>query len=250
MKAYFKKIISCLLLAFVFFTGINTVPKAAENSSNEKIDQMFNKAVSDYNKKLSKSQTLSNDDTKYLTVTDNNGKKFLVKAFKYEDGTKRINENEYVETYVVSTEKEYVKPVSNNGNISTMNVGSNEEWDSSISVKTYINLTYNKKPGTNYYLLTNVSGGWSISDKSVSVSDRQVITVCRDILNSKQHTLYNPTSNTFNYSTGYTNYVESTSASSILGASTSATLKRGTKSTWKFEFAFTIFNNASTPDIS
>lgn len=255
MNNFSKKLTSSILLTLLLFTGLVSVPKAETISSENgeiNVDEMFEKAVNQYTANIIQDRSTNTnsseyEEPKFFELTNEDGTKYLVHAFKYENEneTQKNNENQYTETYVASLENQYIYPLEET--ITARNTASNEDWDSSLGVKTYLTLTYDKNPGTNDYLLTNVSGGWYRSDKSITVSDRQVITVCRDMARQYQHTLYNPTSDTFSYDTGYTQYVTGTSDSSILGASTLATLSRGTRSKWKLEFDFTLFNNAAIP---
>lgn len=243
-----KKILTIFLLFTISLIASNTsaTTYAQINEEPQNIDLMFESAKNQYYKNLKSGKSIDND-IQYFTLTNQDGEKFKVKAFKYQEKNKASNSdiNQIVETYVASADKEFIEPIkeNNNSNISPLLSGSNEGYDNSLGVKSVITLTYNRAAGTNNYLLTNVSGTWKIDDPKISISNRSVRMACVTPITTNQNIVKYPTSNSFNYATGFTKYATSTSLGHGLGATTSATLKRGTSSKWTFEFNYSLFNN-------
>lgn len=116
------------------------------------------------------------------------------------------------------------------------NTMSNAQYDSSYSVKGYITVTYSTKTvnSSTCYLLTHVSGGWTILDSSVTLSNRKVIYHSGPIhLANGSMSL---SSNTFNFSTGYgsTHWTDTDYCSCAAGSY--VTIKHGSSSSWNLEF--------------
>lgn len=175
-----------------------------------------------------------------VEIIGEDGNEYSVDVFEYTPSTISNNLRQ-IRTFVFSTEPEYV--TSRAGNTQ-----SNTAWDDSISVYGYITVAYNSRPagidGRNTeYLLTNVSGGWEISDHSVSLSNRRVAYTCQYIMDISQITSQKPTSNTFSYNTGYSVYVPDDGVSSVLGANSSVDLAHGTSSKWSLSVEANIFEN-------
>lgn len=121
-----------------------------------------------------------------------------------------------------------------------------ETWDSSMGVKAYITIYYKWKDGAlTGYLLTQVTGGWTVVDTSISLSNRSLEFGCvggvfgGGAANSMQFYAYAPTSNSFSWNTNFTQYIER----GVVGAKTSVTLKRGTSSTWTLNLKNYILEN-------
>lgn len=176
----------------------------------------------------------------YATAVNERGHKFKLKAYKY-GNTIKTGENEYTETYVMSSEKADEaddSSVDKQGLARTL--FSDDDWDDSLSVHAYMTMTYTNSGG--YYKLTNVTGQWVIADSTVTISNRKVTYTCNHItLAPNQTTVKNPTGNSFNYNTGYTNSITNT-PTGILGMNMEVKCKHAS-STWTFNFVRTIFNN-------
>ncbi|TYR81546.1 hypothetical protein FZC66_06830 [Priestia megaterium] len=110
---------------------------------------------------------------------------------------------------------------------------SEEEWDSSYGVRAYSTIYYSRttKDGVSYAKVTKASGGWSISDSSISLSSRKVTIGTSGWPAGTQSITKYPTGNSWSYSTPTSwEYISTTSGHSI-GATSTVTLKRGS-STW------------------
>lgn len=127
-------------------------------------------------------------------------------------------------------------------------LGSGQEndhgYDSSISVKAYSTIYWSINDGK--HLLTRVSGGWTILDSLVSISNRSVTMSTNGWLKLgsptgyiQQVTTKYPTGNTFDYTTP-TSWVPVTMTGGTpkcsLGASQQVTLHRTTE-TWTFVYS-------------
>lgn len=82
------------------------------------------------------------------------------------------------------------------------NTSSNSTWDSTISVKLNMTVTW-RKYDSGHINITGVSGGYSRSDTSVSVTGSQVF-VAQGMSTGTQSRTYNPgTRSSWSYSTGF-----------------------------------------------
>lgn len=109
-----------------------------------------------------------------------------------------------------------------------------EKWDDSISVKAVITIYYSRitKNGVDYAKVTKASGGWTISDSSVSLSNRKVSIGSSGWPVNSQSIEKKPTENSWNYSTPFTWEYISLNAGHHIGANSTVTLKRG-GSSWE-----------------
>ncbi len=118
-----------------------------------------------------------------------------------------------------------------------------EAVDSSAGVRGYITIYYDTKttgllnPGI---LLTKVSGGWTILDGSIVLSNRKVSYVCNGTsavtenryVTNQLATKY-PNAMTFSYNTGFAEYLDDVvEDNKKVAGNCETTLKRGTSSTW------------------
>lgn len=117
-----------------------------------------------------------------------------------------------------------------------------EQSDASMGVIAYNTIYFIKESNpTTTILLTSVSGGWTVEDSTIGVSSRSVTYGCNGagpsgaVLNQKA-TQY-PSSNSFNYSTGFTKPVF-TDFSPIMGGNTHCKLTRGS-SVWYLDLVNT-----------
>ena len=110
---------------------------------------------------------------------------------------------------------------------------SDQKTDGAITVRTYISLTYRKLHGSSYdsYLLTNVSGGWTLLSDQVQVTNMRVNYACYDGPSTleTQNITRTPTNLTFSYVTGFTEYADDIDFARVSGQ-TSCTINRGTGS--------------------
>ena len=215
-----KKVTALILTAVLTSTLISGVSANSEN----RIQRMFEEAVQ--TNIVSAYSNEGNGAFCKVILSDDAGDKFFVKAFEYVPATSyNVITEEHSKTYVYCVSPEYITPYTN-GNTQT-----NGGWDSTYSVYGSVTVTYNTRPHDNSvaeeYLLTKVSGSWEIKDRSVSISDRFVAYTCQGVGEQSQITQKTPTSNSFSYSTGYKNYVTDDTISTIVGAHSEVTLKRG-----------------------
>lgn len=112
------------------------------------------------------------------------------------------------------------------------NVSTNSTWDKSISVK--LNMTVNwKKYDSGHINITNVSGGYSRSDSTVSITGSSVF-VIQGMTSDEQSRTFNPgTRNSWSYATGFSK-VGNTGWPTRKYAEYTVYLKRGS-STWQVE---------------
>ncbi len=112
------------------------------------------------------------------------------------------------------------------------NVSTNSTWDKSISVK--LNMTVNwKKYDSGHINITNVSGGYSRSDSTVSITGSSVF-VIQGMTSDEQSRTFNPgTRNSWSYPTGFSK-VGNTGWPTRKYAEYTVYLKRGS-STWQVE---------------
>lgn len=230
------------MLAFVFVGSFPATAAPSEKAlDNAKLSEMFNGAVSQYQQDLKNGKQ---PDVKYANLTDPSGNKYLVKAFRYKDQNEKLDENTYTQTYVMSNAKEYVQPATSDGKpiMSAFYTLPKAEYEPTGTVLFSITLTYNR----NYvgdYLLTNVSGGWSIVGTGTTLSNLRVTYAGYDLASYYSQWDSYPTAYSFNYNTGYTRYVNSDAAGSVMGASTHAHIKHGTSSEWEWDFKNVLFDN-------
>jgi len=130
-----------------------------------------------------------------------------------------------------------------NGNFQTNDSSNKSKYDSSISVRAYSTVYYTTSSidGEDYTDLTKVSGGWTILDSTVSLSNRKVnfgaTGWAKSGVGYVQQTSYNnPTSNSFSYSAPSSwAPISVVSTGRIFGVTTWVTLKRGTNSVWELQ---------------
>lgn len=266
----YKKLMAiCLMLCISLSLSTSVTVKAAENniSSEKQIIDMFNKAV-----------TQDQASDLYATLTSASGTRYRVKMFKLTEPTlSSKTTNEITQTFVVSTDEQYMEPVNEltspldleadeqfmkpvNDLTSTFDLPANDqnlkndlisplaqtkdEWDDSISVHAFLTLTYTRSG--NKVLLTKVNGNWAISDNTVSLSNREVIYTCQDPISMNQYVWTSTSLNTFNYNTGFTHYVEETNDLVIVGASANVVLTHGS-SKWDLQITNTLVDNGWVP---
>lgn len=232
---FFMKKIICLMLSLSIIFTLSTTAFASTTSDSEadlpgnatSIKEMFEFAVTEYSNSPA---TISAGESGalYLTTLENAaGDVYNVQLFEYSPATVST-EDEVTQTFVFSTDSDYVTPMSTHSQ-------TNEGWDSSISVYGYLTIKYSRGTynSTYTYLLTNVSGGWEREDSSVTITDRYVAYTCQSVLDNSQLTYKYPSANTFNYPTGYSTYIYDDSLSAVVGAVSIADLQHGSSSAWQ-----------------
>ena len=152
------------------------------------------------------------------------------------------NEDSTRETYVFAVPEEIISNDSLEDSIASSGSGSSSQYDTSYSVYGYITYYYSTKyaHGCTGYLLTSVTGGWQIVDSSVSITNREVTYACYGItltdtgfgVNNSQYQTKYPTTNSFSYNSGFSEYVYKDGSVSTLGTSSEATLRHGGSSEW------------------
>lgn len=247
-----KKSISIFLAAFVVFLTMNVVmaadlkePKIIfEKNEIKDIDILYSMAKNNISD-ISASNMLNND--MIAAIYDDEGNRANLKSYRTAQILKQqIEKDGSITTEVAETSIiDLNDPVNQNAVTWTPGSGNktNEDWDTSLSVKAYSTIYYKyvtpSSGGKIGVLLTSATGGWTISDASVSISNRSVTLGCNGGVSAysgggtvaNQTLQYYPSGNTFSYSTNFTKYVE-TDAFSTVGCNTQCTLKRGTSSTW------------------
>jgi len=110
-----------------------------------------------------------------------------------------------------------------------------EYWDKTGSVLFSMTITYSTN-SSNYIQMTNVKGEYSIKQSGIQVAKQSV--VYRQLsayVGVEEYGAKYPTSSSFNYDTGFTEWVPNNEATQVFGANWSGTINRGSDS-WKFEF--------------
>lgn len=171
-----------------------------------------------------------------VTLESENGTKYLVDAYKLPTTRSADDEDSSSITFVYSLDKDNMTLLTRAMSI--------DEWDDSEGVNGYITIDFDsrKEDGITEYLLENVSGGWRVDDGSISLSDRFVAYTCQDIQDLYQTDWKEPTKNTFDYDTNFTDYAYEVNAG-VLGACSSVNLNRGSSSTWQLIVECNYFDN-------
>ncbi|MEF2837048.1 MAG: hypothetical protein U0N82_04930 [Oscillospiraceae bacterium] len=228
MKKLIKGIIVLTtIFALSIVTSASTVDLVDDTlpGNATSVREMFEYAVCEA--AVSPAVISANSGNMFSTTLENAaGALYDVQMFEYTPATE-VTETEVSRTFVFSANEDFIVPRSSHSQ-------TNDGWDSSISVYGYLTVRYslNNYNGTDKYLLTNVSGGWEREDSSVSIVDRYVGYTCQSVFDNSQITYNYPSSNSFNYPTGYTTYVYDDNLSAVVGAVSIADLVHGT-SEWQ-----------------
>lgn len=113
-----------------------------------------------------------------------------------------------------------------------------EKWDSSYSVKAYSTIYYSRKKENNieYAKITKATGGWKISDSTVSITSRKVSVGTSGFPSLTQAKDYSPTSNEWSYSSDFKDWkYVSLQYTHYVGATSTATLKSRGGSVWTLQ---------------
>ena len=104
MNNFSKKLTSSILLTLLLFTGLVSVPKAETISSENgeiNVDEMFEKAVNQYTANIIQDRSTNTnsseyEEPKFFELTNEDGTKYLVHAFKYENENETQKNNETI----------------------------------------------------------------------------------------------------------------------------------------------------------
>lgn len=227
-----KKRISLIILSLLFILILSNTALAADEIKPLTDEDKFYKALSNATTNSSRSF----EDNFIGTLINEDGSSYDVAIFKYEPECYNINDNNTA-TYVYALNDAYLKTSDE-----TLN---RTKWDNSVSVFGSVTIVFDRKSGTvsDEYLLTRVYGSWTKKDSSVIITDREVIYACLDGTSMSQWVSKKPTSNSFDYTTNFTQYVPETLAGSVLGATSRMSLKHGQSSTWTLTVPATLFGN-------
>lgn len=114
------------------------------------------------------------------------------------------------------------------------------QTDGSVSVRAYSTINYNTQNTPTEYLLTSVSGHWTILDSTVSVTNADLHYICSGPFprpGADQEGTVEGVSNYFSYNTGFTSYVALDAGWSAVGAELTLDLQMiisGSTRTWNF----------------
>ena len=172
-------------------------------------------------------------------LTNEYGEEYIVDVYAIE--TSSVGNTKAI-TYVTSTDENLIQ-VPNIA--SRANNNHREKWDSSYSVKAYITCYFVTKDKDKLWLLTKVTGGYTISDYSVSVTSQALKYGCSGLTSTNgvgttQVKDQKPQSSKWSYNTGFTKYVVKNAGllSATIGANNKLSLKRGSS-----KWTFTVTNN-------
>ena len=132
-------------------------------------------------------------------------------------------------TYLACTEDAFLETQQSRASYT------DEKWDNTTSVLFSMTVNYNKN-SSNYICLSNVSGSYSIKQSGVSVTNQSLQYVQNNpYVGVNDYATRYPTSSSFSYNTGFSNYVPDDNSTLSFGAVWNATIKRG-GSSWSFSF--------------
>jgi hypothetical protein len=168
-------------------------------------------------------------------LSDNNGNVYDVTLYDI-DSEKLYDENG---KSLNITSQTYAYDLSEAASVSSTGTGNSyvDLWDTSISVKGYVTIYYSyyaNSDGINEYTLTQIAGGYTKSDSTVSISSQTVVYGMQGYSKTygivyKDSTIY-PTTSSWSITTGYTSSVV-LDVSANFGATYTIKLVRGT-SAW------------------
>lgn len=248
MKKFFCTFLSIAMLfslsanAFAVET-VSTNDESTELPGNaSSIEEMFEIAVADA---ANTPAAMSNTNDGLICSADlenEEGDSYSVQMFEYAPGCTSEGTN-ITKTMVFSTDPEYITP-----RVSLSQ--SNDNWDDSSSMYGYITITFDRQyynQNVYKYLLTRVSGGWERKDNSVVIKSRSVKYTCQNIFTQTQLTNKTPTSNQFNYTTGYSTYIPNDNATAVIGAVSNIEMTHGTTSKWNLPVKCFLTENILRP---
>lgn len=182
-------------------------------------------------------------------LSNENGESVNVDMYEvYEMSRVSNNENEYTITCVYALDSSMFG--KNTEIINPRGTGTITEDDGTYVYGT-LSVTYNKINATggyqDRYLLTKVSGEWDVRTYQISLSDKRVAYTCQSLQNLGTTDYKYPTSNTFTYNTGFSQYVEDVYGTWV-AAQMNVVCKRGLGS-WDFDvFYYVVDKPVSSGD--
>ena len=113
--------------------------------------------------------------------------------------------------------------------------------DGAIASTVYLTVDFLSKSNPTQYLLTGVSGYWTVNVPNVGVSSAYVSYTCsgRFPANTHQSRLNRAVNNNFSLQTGFTKYVVENDAATKIGANLKLNYIMGSTRTW----SFTLYND-------
>lgn len=117
--------------------------------------------------------------------------------------------------------------------------------DSTLGLSGWISVEY-KKNNDGHWLVTKVTGGYSKSDASISVTSQSVISGCSGMNTKTQIKEYTPAAATksWSFNTGFNQYANN-KGMAVGGANLTINMKRGTKSKWSLTIKNTLFQSGT-----
>lgn len=115
--------------------------------------------------------------------------------------------------------------------------------DSGYASHVYLTISYKMQNTPTEYLLTGVSGSWTIEDSNVAVLSTSLTYGCTGwfpAYASQEDTKTN-VSNPFSYSTGFSKYIIADGA--VMGANLTLNYLMGSSRKWSFTLTNNLFNN-------
>lgn len=231
-----KRLLKAGLAVFMAF-ALTISPKAlssnaanklalAEQSIHENIVTLYEKAKS----------VNARGNTAFASLEDGAGNSYDIPQYKIDTSdltSSFVGSNTKSITYIANT-SDYMRSRGNN---------TEGGYDGSYSVYGYVTIYYTTT-GTNpdRILLTSVSGGYTIADSQVSVTNQLVKYGCNGNEVYNQDASFNTTSSSWSRSTGFTRYVEVVDldySSFVVGCNSKITFRRGNGGSYNF----TVVNN-------
>ena len=115
--------------------------------------------------------------------------------------------------------------------------------DSGYASHVYLTISYQMRNTPTEYLLTGVSGSWTIEDPNVAVLSTSLTYGCTGWFPAyaSQQNTKNNVSNPFSYSTGFSKYILADGA--VMGANLTLNYLMGSSRQWSFTLTNNLFNN-------
>lgn len=160
---------------------------------------------------------------KKAKLTNTDGTEYEVSIYEKKH---KVSSNEYVQEYAYKLDE-------NNMRLSVSGSQSQQKWDSTGGTEGFITIYY--KQDGNKYLITRITGTWLIHESGTAIRDRKVMAVCNEGFFTDQYLEKNISSGSFDITTGWTRYADSTQGIVGIGAKSICTLYRiyaGTS--WEF----------------
>lgn len=211
-----KKLISGILISAIALSA--TVFATDTSSEYEKMAQKFQHAV-----------MARSGDIQYATLKSDDGIEYDVQMFPVPQDSEENGQE-----YILALSDQYMMPRGY--------YAGEEKWDGYKCVYATIKAEYSLRNNGVEALLTNVSGSWTApNDPNVRITNRTVEYACKGPSSPSslgQEGFKSLSSNSFNYNTGFSIYVNKTTA--VIRARSNATLQMGSTRTWTLEVEGTV----------